>query len=69
MTADGDGIIWQGYGVGRGGEDGSISMAASIVCQTTSEKLAKLNHMLVLVEHKADMAGSASSELYEWKAP
>jgi len=68
MTNDGDGIIWQGVGVGRGEEDGSIAMAASIVCQTTSEKLAKLNHLLVLVEQKADMAGSASSELYEWKA-
>ena len=68
MTADGEGAIWNGHGVGRPDESGAIAFAAAIAIQTDSSKLAALNGVMVVVEHKTDMAGSASSELWEWKA-
>jgi hypothetical protein len=66
MTPDGQSAIWNGHGVARIGDGGAMHIAASIVYQTTSEKLAKLNGMLVLVEHHADMENNASSDLFEW---
>jgi len=68
MTAEGEGAIWNGHGVGTMGQDGTMNFAASVAFQTTSAKLGALNGILVLVEHHADMAGSANSGLYEWKA-
>jgi hypothetical protein len=68
MTQDGQGAIWNGHGVGHGREDGSIAFAASVAFQTDSDKLSRLNNVLVVVEHATDMAGNANSTLYEWKA-
>ena len=67
-TPDGQGAIWNGHGIGRDAGEGRIAFAASVAFQTSSEKLAKLNNCLVLVEHQIDMQGNAQSELYEWKA-
>ncbi len=67
MTADG-GAIWNGHGVGHMTEDGGMAFAASVTFQTNSPKLQKLNSVLVLVEHQADMQGNAKSTFYEWKA-
>jgi hypothetical protein len=39
-----------------------------VAFQTGASRLAALNGVLAIVEHKADMAGNASSELWEWKA-
>ena len=69
MTAAGDGAIWNGHGVGQGTADGGIAVAASIAIQTTSEKLASLNGMLVLVEHHSHGDGHIHSDLYGWTAP
>jgi hypothetical protein len=67
MTADGDGAIWNGHGVGTMDEQGTMHLAASVAVQTTSEKLAALNNLLVLVEVHQTMAGEINSTLYEWK--
>jgi hypothetical protein len=68
LAANGETAIWNGHGVARLDESGAMHIAASVVFQTTSEKLAKLNGMLVIIEHHADMQNNASSELYEWTA-
>lgn len=70
ITADGKGAIWNGHGAGRpvGDEAGTIAFAAAVAVQASGDKLAKLNEIMMVVEHKADMAASASSELWEWKA-
>jgi hypothetical protein len=49
-------------------EGGGMHFVASVAFQTTSEKLAKLNGILVLVEHHTDMENNARSELFEWSA-
>jgi hypothetical protein len=67
MTADGEGAIWNGHGVGHMTEQG-VAFAASVAIQTNSTKLQRLNECLMLVEHHADNDGGAHSELYEWKA-
>ena len=68
MTADGEGAIWNGAGIGRVGSDGTMTFAAAVSFQTNSKKLARLNEVLVLVEHSTDMAGNAKSTLHEWTA-
>jgi hypothetical protein len=68
MTADGEGAIWNGAGVGRVDGDGTMTIAAAISFQTSSRKLDRLNKVLVLVEHSTDMAGNARSTLHEWTA-
>jgi hypothetical protein len=68
MTADGEGAIWNGGGIGRVGPDGTMTFAAAVSFQTNSKKLARLNEVLVLVEHSTTMAGTALSTLHEWTA-
>jgi hypothetical protein len=69
MAETGDGLIWHGFGIGQGDPDGTIRVAASIAIQTSSEKLASLNHQVVLVEHHAHPDGNLHSDLYGWTAP
>lgn len=66
MMQDGQAAIWNGHGVARMDDQGGIHFAASVAFQTTSEKLAKLNGILVLVEHHTDMQNNARSDLFEW---
>jgi hypothetical protein len=69
MTRDGEGLIWNGHGVGQPTPDGlGMKFAASIAFQTDSQKLARLNGCLVLIEHEAAGDGTIKSTLYEWKA-
>ena len=77
MYGEGQGIIqgtngeegiWNGHGVGEDAGGGVLKFAASIAFQTTTPALAKLNGMLVLVEHSINMMdNSAKSALYEWR--
>lgn len=68
MASDGESAIWNAHGVGHPTGDGmGMAFAVSVVFQA-SEKLAKLNEMLVVVEHTSDNDGNAKSVLYEWKA-
>jgi hypothetical protein len=69
MTRDGEGAIWNGHGVGTPTPDGGIKFAASVAYQAgPTGKLARLNSVLVLVEHTAGADGSARSTMTEWKA-
>jgi hypothetical protein len=69
MTSTGEGAIWTGHGVARMDENGMMHFAASIAFQAPQTgPLARLNGVLVVVEHHAGMDGSANSDLYEWKA-
>lgn len=69
MMESGQGAIWNGHGIGNAGADGTMNFAASVAFQAPTEgALAKLNRVLVLVEHHANPDGSANSELFEWKA-
>jgi hypothetical protein len=69
MSDEGEGAIWNGHGVGTPTGDGAgIKIAASVAFQTNSQKLARLNNVLVVVEHEAAGDGTAKSVLWEWKA-
>lgn len=70
MTSDGEGAIWKGHGVGTPTGDGiGIKFAASVAFQAPADgKLARLNTVLVVVEHQTSDDGTASSQIYEWKA-
>ncbi len=69
FVAPGGEGIWNGHGIGRMTGDGmGMAFAASVAFQTNSEKLARLNAVLVLVEHQVDNDGNVHSTLFEWKA-
>lgn len=69
MAKSGEGAIWKGHGVGSVTADGGVKFAASAAFQAdASGKLARLNTVLVVIEHTASADGSASSTLWEWKA-
>lgn len=69
-TSDGEGAIWNGHGIGVPTGDGlGVKFAASVAFQASpSGRLARLNGVLVLVEHETDADGNARSQLWEWKA-
>jgi hypothetical protein len=69
MTNDGQGAIWNGHGIGRmTGEGMGVRFAASVAYQAGEGPLAVLNGVLAVVEHETKDDGTASSELWEWKA-
>jgi hypothetical protein len=68
MTGDGQSAIWNGHGVARMDETGAMHIAVSIAFQSTSERLSRLNAMLVVGEHHSDTQNNASTDLYEWSA-
>ena len=68
MTPDGQSAIWNGHGIARMDERGGIHVAASVAFQTGSEKLAKLNTVLAVIEHHTDMENNANSDIFEWTA-
>jgi hypothetical protein len=68
-TQDGEGAIWNGHGVGTVTPEGGLRFAASCTYQAPhTGKLARLNAVLVVVEHTAAADGSVRSTLTEWKA-
>lgn len=65
---NGEDGIWNGHGVYEDAGDGVLKFGASLAFQTNTPALAKLNGMLVLVEHSISMMdNSAKSTLYEWR--
>jgi hypothetical protein len=68
LAANGESAIWNGHGVARVDESGGMHIAASVASQTDSEKLPRLNGVLVVIEHHADMQNNANSDLFEWSA-
>jgi len=69
QTADGEGAIWKGHGVGKGtGEGMAMSIRFSVAYQAgTSGKLARLNEVLVIGEHEVDENGNTKTTIWEWK--
>lgn len=68
MTKDGEGYSWRAHGVGRPtGKGMAAHWSASLVFQTTSQKLARLNGVLGVVEWDVDENGNAKGSLHEWK--
>jgi|SRR5688572_6687116 hypothetical protein len=68
-TADGQGAIWNGHGVGRAtGEGMAMSIRYSIAFQAgESGSLSRLKDCLVIGEHEVDAAGNTKSVMWEWK--
>ncbi len=69
MLENGESAIWNGHGVGHmTGEGMGIAFASSVAFQAPATgALARLNGVLVLVEHATADDGSAHSTLFEWK--
>ena len=69
FTADGEGAIWNGHGIGRmSGEGMSASYRFSLAVQApTGGKLARLNSVLLIGEHESDAENNTRSKLWEWK--
>jgi hypothetical protein len=69
MTEDGEGVIWNGMGVGTPtGKGMGMKWSAAVTYQTTSKKLARLNGIVGMVEHETDAQGNAKVRAWEWKA-
>ena len=68
MTGEGEAVTWPGQGVGRlTGHGMAASWRASVCCQTTSERLARLNGIAGLLEFEVDQSGNLSAKTWEWK--
>jgi hypothetical protein len=67
MTSHGESVQWTGVGRGRFTEQAGVSFRGSIFCQTTSEKLSRLNGVAVLFEHDSDRDGNVVTKYWEWK--
>ena len=69
QTADGEGAIWTGHGVGRmTGEGMGMVMRFSLAVQAqTDGALAGLNEVLVIGEHESDAQGNTRTTIWEWK--
>jgi hypothetical protein len=68
MTADGDGIIWNAFGVGEPAGSGmGIRWRACLSFQASSQKMARLNTVLGMVEYETDAEGNGKSTVTEWK--
>ena len=68
MTEEGEVVTWRGQGVGRlTGHGTAASWRAAVFCQTTSERLARLNAIAVVLEFEADESGKIAVKSWEWK--
>jgi hypothetical protein len=68
-TDDGEGVIWNGMGVGTPtGQGMGMRWLAACTYQTNSKKLARLNGIVGMVEHETDARGNAKVRAWEWKA-
>jgi hypothetical protein len=66
MTQDGEGITWQGTGVGKFGPGGAVSYRGMLFFQTNSQKLS-LGSTCGVFEYEVDAAGDTISKVWEWK--
>jgi hypothetical protein len=68
-TADGEGAIWNGHGVGKAtGAGMAMSFRFSIAYQAgPTGKLARLKEVLVIGEHEVDASGNTKTRIWEWK--
>lgn len=68
MSDEGEGVIWNGFGVATPtGEGMGMKWAAAVTYQTNSKKLARLNGVVGMVEHETDAQGNSKAKAWEWK--
>ena len=65
MTQDGEGITWEGTGVGKFGAGGAVSYRGMLFFQTDSQKLA-LGSTCGAFEYEVDASGATTSKVWEW---
>lgn len=67
-TKDGETVSWKGIGIGKPKRQGlAISYRGAKAFQTSSQKLAKLNSMMIIFEADADENGVGWHKHWEWK--
>ena len=67
-TEDGEMAPWTTQGVGKPTGPGmAATLRGTVFFQTSSQKLARLNSMCVVVSAEVDGNGSMSAELWEWE--
>jgi len=68
MTDDGEVVARRGQGAGRlTGPGMAASWRASVYGQTTSERLARLNSIALVIEFDVDESGKIAARSWEWK--
>lgn len=68
MTRDGESILWTGHGVGKPtGEGLSASWRYTLVLQTASSRLSRLNGIIACGEWETSADGTGKWTLTEWK--
>ncbi|HEX7090100.1 MAG TPA: hypothetical protein VF192_08180 [Longimicrobiales bacterium] len=66
-TRDGETATWIGHGVGRHANGGATSWRGSLYYSTTSDRLDRLNGVVVVFEYDVDPDGHTTTRLWEWK--
>ncbi len=66
-TQGGDMASWTTQGVGKPTGPGAADIRGIVLFETSSESLARLNGMCVVVEAETDGSGNLSAKLWEWK--
>jgi hypothetical protein len=67
MTADGDTLTWEGWGLGRFGPGGAVSYRGMLFLRSASQQLARINNVCGAFEYEVDADGNTTSKLWEWK--
>ncbi|MFI5534565.1 hypothetical protein ACIA8O_39125 [Kitasatospora sp. NPDC051853] len=67
MSASGDSVTWQGSGVGRFNQDGSISWRGSIIFTSDSAAFAELRGLIGVFEWETAQDGKATGKIWAWK--
>jgi len=60
-------IAWKGSGLGKFKERGAVSYRGILYFTTTSQKLARLNHVAGVFELEIDPEGKMHNKIWEWK--
>ncbi|MFE6865934.1 hypothetical protein ACFVFS_05215 [Kitasatospora sp. NPDC057692] len=67
MTADGQGVVWHGTGIGHFTEGGGTSWRGALFFHTASPRLDRLNHVVGLFEYEVTPDGKSTGTFHEWK--
>ncbi|MER5867766.1 hypothetical protein [Kitasatospora sp. NPDC002040] len=66
MSATGDSLTWEGFGLGRFNDDGSISWRGSLVFTSDSPKFAELRGLVGVFEWETEQSGKAAGKIWAW---
>jgi hypothetical protein len=67
MTGDNETAAYERHGVGWQNETGGHSVLAAMLFKTNSQKLQRLNKIIVVTELEEEHEGSTIERLWEWK--